>query len=111
MKAEKMKRLEARLTEQELQIMQKRMEQCGIRNKSAYIRKMVIDGYSIQMDLTDVKEVVRLLRINSNNLNQYAKKANETGSIYLCDINELKAQQEKLWVTLKAILARLSEIK
>ena len=111
MKAEKMKRLEARLTDEELKIMQKRMEQCGIRNKSAYIRKMVIDGYSIQLDLSDVKEVVRLLRINSNNLNQYAKKANETGSIYLEDIQELKAQQTGLWVMLKTILAKLSSLQ
>ena len=111
MKAEKMKRLEARLTEEERQTMQKRMEQCGIRNKSAYIRKMVIDGYSIQLDLSDVKEVVRLLRINSNNLNQYAKKANETGSIYLEDIKELKAQQAGLWVLLKAIFAKLSSLQ
>ncbi len=40
---------------------------------------MAIDGYTIQVNLSDVKEVIRLLRINSNNLNQYAKKANESG--------------------------------
>ena len=99
------------VTKKEVELIRNKSDEMGIKNESAFLRKMAIDGYSVQMDLTDVKEVVRLLRINSNNLNQYAKKANETGSIYLCDINELKVQQEKLWVTLKAILARLSEIK
>ena len=99
------------VTKKEVELIRNKSDEMGIKNESAYLRKMAIEGYSVQMDLSDVKEVVRLLRINSNNLNQYAKKANETGSIYLCDINELKAQQEKLWVTLKAILARLSEIK
>ena len=77
---------------------------------AAYIRKMAIDGYVIRLDLSDVKEVARLLRINSNNLNQYAKRANETGSIYLEDIKELQRQQEKLWELMKAILQRLSTI-
>ena len=65
----------------------------------------------IRMDLSDVKEVVRLLRINSNNLNQYAKKANETGSIYLDDVKELQIQQAELWKKLKEILGRLAEIQ
>ena len=58
------------------------MKQTGIRSIGVYLRKMSLEGYCIQLDLSDVKEVVRLLRICSNNLNQYAKKANETGSIY-----------------------------
>lgn len=86
------------------------MEEAGISNMSAYIRKMAIDGYVIKLDLSDVKEVSRLLRINANNLNQYAKRANETGSIYLEDIKEIKEQQEKLWEMMKEILQRLSTI-
>ena len=42
------------------------------------------------MDLSDLKEILRLLQISGNNLNQYAKKANETVSIYHEDIEELK---------------------
>ena len=86
-----------RFKEGERDIVRRKMEEAGIRNMAAYIRKMAIDGYVIRLDLSDVKEVARLLRINSNNLNQYAKRANETGSIYLEDIKELQRQQEKLW--------------
>ena len=99
-----------RFKEGERDIVRRKMEEAGIRNMAAYIRKMAIDGYVIRLDLSDVKEVARLLRINSNNLNQYAKKANETGSIYLEDIKELQRQQEKLWELMKAILQRLSTI-
>ena len=91
-------------------LIRKRMEEAGINNMSAYIRKMAIDGYVIKLDLADVNEVVRLLRINSNNLNQYAKRANETGSIYIHDIKELKTQQEELWNLMKEILQRLATI-
>ncbi|MBP3278536.1 MULTISPECIES: plasmid mobilization protein [Lachnospiraceae] len=99
-----------RFKEGERDIVRRKMEEAGIRNMAAYIRKMAIDGYVIRLDLSDVKEVARLLRINSNNLNQYAKRANETGSIYLEDIKELQRQQEKLWELMKAILQRLSTI-
>ena len=94
----------------ERDIVRRKMEDAGIRNMAAYIRKMAIDGYVIRLDLSDVKEVARLLRINSNNLNQYTKRTNETGSIYLEDIKELKRQQEKLIELMKGILQRLATI-
>ena len=56
--------------------------------------KMALDGYCIRLDLQDVKALVSLLRICSNNLNQYAKRANETGSIYRADIEDLQKRLE-----------------
>ena len=111
LKMEKTKRLEARLTEQELRLIEEKMKQCGIKNKSAFLRKMAIDGYLIQLDLSDVKEMIRLLRINSNNLNQYARKANECGSVYEKDIRDLQNQQKLLWVEMRKILENLSKFQ
>ncbi len=93
------------------ELIKRRMQEAGIRNMSAYIRKMAIDGYVIRLDLSDLKEISRLMGINSNNLNQYAKKANETGSIYLQDIQQLKNQQEEIWIAVKDVLARLAAIQ
>ena len=72
---------------------------------------MAIDGYCVKLDLSDVNEMVRLLRYAGNNLNQYAKKANETGSIYADDIRDLQERLEELWEMAKAILARLADIE
>lgn len=77
------KQLNFRVTEEENNVIRKRMALTGITHPSAYLRKIAMDGYIINLDLSDLKELVRLSRINSNNLNQYAKKANETGSIYI----------------------------
>ena len=104
------KRLEVRLTEEELRLMEEKMKRAGIRNKSAYFRKMVIDGYLIQMDLSCVQEMIRLLRINANNLNQYARKANECGSVYLEDIQSLQKQQKLMWIEMWKILEELSKL-
>ena len=93
------------------ELIKRRMNEAGIRNMSAYIRKMAIDGYVIRLDLSDLKEVSRLMGINSNNLNQYAKKANETGSIYLNDIRILQDQHEKIWEELREIKLKLASIR
>ena len=77
------------------ELIKKKMEEAGIKNMSAYIRKMAIDGYVIRLDMSDVKEVSRLLRINANNINQYAKRANETGNIYLEDIRDIQQQLQR----------------
>lgn len=102
--------IRVKLTKDDRRRIRERMEEAGITNMSAYIRKMAIDGYLVKLDLSDMKEVARLLRINSNNINQYAKRANESGSIYLEDIKEIQNQQERLWESMKKILQRLSTI-
>ena len=87
-----------------------RMKAAGVTNLSAYLRKMALNGYIIKLDLSDVKEVLRLLRINSNNLNQYAKKANGLGKVYYEDIKILQQQQEDIWNEMREIANRLANI-
>ncbi len=87
-----------------------KMEEAGITNMAAFIRKMALEGYVIHLDLTDVKEVSRLLRINANNINQCAKRANETGNVYYGEIKRIQSQQDQLWMMMKAILQRLSTV-
>lgn len=99
------------MSQDELDRMQQKMEELGIRNKSSYLRKMALDGYCVNLELDDVKEMVSLLRYCSNNLNQYAKRANENGSIYAEDIRDLQKRQNEIWEIAKEILARLATIQ
>ena len=75
---------------------------------SAFIRKMVLNGYMIIPEWPELKGVLSLHSRISNILNQYAKKANETGNIYREDIEELKEmhnqQTEFLKKALEAVL-------
>lgn len=98
------------VNESEDKLIREKMEKSGIKSLGAYMRKMAIEGYTIRLDLSDMREVVCLLRINSNNLNQYAKRANETGSVYAEDIKDLKKQQDEIWHLMKNILKHLSSI-
>ena len=87
-----------------------RMEEAGISSLTAYLVRMAIHGYVIVMDLSDLKEILRLLQISGNNLNQYARKANETGSIYHEDIEELKNNQKEILQEMRNVLDRLTAI-
>lgn len=98
-------------SKEEVQRIHEKMNELGIRSMGAYLRKMALDGYCINLDLQDVKELVSLLRRCSNNLNQYAKRANETGSVYQADIQDLQERMEAIWSELKKILVRLASIQ
>ncbi len=104
------KRLYARVTEKEWEKIRKRMSETGYTNISAFIRKMLLNGYLIHVDMSDVREVLRLLRIESNNINQYAKKANQTGSIYAEDVRDIKEKHEEILSRMGEIVERLSGI-
>lgn len=76
---EKDQMLHFRVSRGELEAIRQKMQELGVRSMGAYLRKMALDGYCIRLDLGDLKKIVSLMRYASNNLNQYAKKANETG--------------------------------
>ena len=98
------------MTADEIRQMHERMREAGICSLTAYMIRMAVHGYVIVMDLSDLKEVLRLLQISGNNLNQYAKKANETGSIYHEDIEELKTNQKEILQEMRKVLDRLTAI-
>ena len=100
-----------RVSQSDKERIRKKMEELGIQNMSAYIRKMALDGYCVNLDLTDVKELVYRLRQCSNNLNQYAKKANQSGNVYAEDVSDLQSRFDEFWKIGKELLARLSTIQ
>ena len=81
--------LKIRISPEDKERIKLKMEDAGILTMSAYVRKMALDGICIQLDLKDVRQLTVMLRRCSDNLNQYAKRANETGSIYAADIEDL----------------------
>lgn len=98
-------------SKEEVERIHQKMDEIGVRSMGAYLRKMALDGYCINLDLQDVKELVSLLRRCSNNLNQYAKQANAAGSIYEADIKDLQERLEEIWGGMKELLVRLSSIQ
>jgi len=99
-----------RVTEEEREMIERRMAQTGMKNMRAYIVKMAIDGRVIRVELESVREMVRLLSNATNNINQIARRANSTDSIYAADLDELSTQYEEIWGQTKIILRKLTDL-
>ena len=91
-------------------MIQKRMEQSGIKNMRSYLLRMAVDGRIIHIELDSVKEMTRLLSNATSNINQIARRVNETGSVYAADVEDLRQRYDELWAQTKVILHRLSAI-
>ena len=98
------------VTPEERDQIEAKMAQLGTNNMSAYLRKIAIDGYVVQLDLPELREMVSLLRRSSNNLNRLARRANETGRIYPEDLADIRQNQAQLWESAKEILRVLSKL-
>lgn len=101
--------LHVMVTAEELVGIRERMDEAGITNAGAYMRKMALNGYILHVDLTPVRELVSLQRRCSNNLNQVAIHANTYG-VYPDEIAGLQQDYAELWGRMNAILKQLSAI-
>ena len=113
MSAPKRKRdvqLNFRVSPEELALIEQKMAQLGTKNREAYLRKMALDGYVVRLELPELKELVSLMRYSSNNLNQLARRAQETGRIYDADLEDISRRQEALWDGVHQVLTQLAKL-
>ena len=110
MRGRRDQQLHFRVSKPELNRIHVKMAELGIVSIGAYLRKMVLDGYCIRLDLKEVNWMAYLLQMCSNNLNQYAKRANESGRVYQTDIEDLRARLDELIGLAKQILAQLAAL-
>ena len=95
-----------RVTEEERALIEEKMKLIPTRNMAAYLRKMAIDGYVIQVDHSDIKAMTAEIQKIGVNINQIARRANATGNVYQEDIDEIKGVLSEIWR-----LQRLSLLK
>ena len=95
-----------RVTEEERALIEQKMKLVPTRNMEAYLRKMAIDGYIIQIDHADIKAMTAEIQKIGANINQIARRVNATGSVYQEDIEEIKGVLAEIWR-----LQRLSLLK
>ena len=103
--------LKFRVTPEERALIEQKMAQLGTTNMAAYLRKMAIDGYVVNLELPELGELVSLLRRSSNNLNQLTRRVHETGRFYDADLEELRQSNERLWDAAQNILTALAKIQ
>ncbi len=92
------------VTEEEKRLIDEKMSQFPTKRYGAYLRKMAIDGYIIQVDTTDIKEMNKLLSAIGRNINQIAKRVNAGGPTYQADMEEIRERLDQIWQLQRRIL-------
>ena len=100
-----------KVTDGERVLIEQKMALAGVRNMSAYIRKMCIDGYIVQLQIKELDECAKLLRYTSNNVNQIARRVNSGGGVYPDEVDEITAKLTEASGLFGNTLAQLSKIK
>ena len=100
-----------KVTDEERELIEQRMALMGVRNMSAYIRKMCIDGYIVQLQIKELDECAKLLRYTSNNVNQIARRVNSGGGVYPDEVDEITAKLTEASGLFGSILEQLSKIQ
>ena len=99
-----------KVSPEEKALIDRKMALLGVSNPRAYLRKMAVDGYIVQMDMGDVVELVKLLRSISSNVNQIARRCNETRNLYAEDVEDLRRGYAQLWQELHALLKKFENL-
>ena len=93
------------VTEEEKRLIDEKMAQLPTRRYGAYLRKMAIDGYIIQLDTTDIKRMNAALSATGRNINQIAKRVNAGGGAYKEDMREIQERLDEIWQLQRRILS------
>ena len=107
----KQKGIYFKVSEKERELIEQKMALAGIRNMSGYIRKMCIDGYTVNLQIPELTECAKLLRYTSNNVNQIARRVNSDSGVYPDEVDEIIAKLAEANRLFGNILEQLSKIK
>ena len=104
------KQLKIWISQEEQDMIRQKMAEFGTDNMGAFVRKMVIDGYIIKLDLPELREVSRHIGYLDNNINQMARKVNAGKTVYKEDVDEIQAQFNTVCKLQRKIIRQLSKL-
>lgn len=102
--------LKVYLSDEEQEIINKKIEEAGIKNKSAYVRKMLCDGLIINVDLSIIKDNNSQINKIGNNLNQITKQLNGLNYISPEDVKRIEEMSKEIKKMQREILLNFQEI-
>ena len=99
-----------KVSPEEKAVIDQKMAALGISNLRAYLRKMAVDGYVVQLDMSSIAELVKLLRSISNNVNQIARRCNSTHNLYAQDVEDLRRGYAEVWHEINELLKKFEAL-
>ena len=102
--------LYTKVSPEEKEVIDQKMALLGTTNLRAYLRKMAVDGYVVQLDMSSVVELVKLLRSISSNVNQIARRCNSTRNLYAQDVEDLRKGYTEVWQGINDLLKKFETL-
>ena len=94
----------------DMAFIEERMKQTGIKNKSAFIRKMCIDGHVFVLQMETLQEIGKLLRITSSNANKLARGVNSGYGAHRHDVDDVNDNLTEIRTRFGDLLTILSDV-
>ena len=105
-----LRRKEIVYSAEEWEQIEKQAAECHLKT-STFIRAMSLNGEVKNIDLKELAPLLNGMRTISRNINQIAKKANETNCVYAADVEKLKGAVAELCRTVNLWLSTVTSSK
>ena len=103
--------LKVRVSQEEMDAIKCKFQNSGMDTLSGFVRAMIFEGYIVQMDGNELRQIHKLASNIASSINQIAVRVNRTGKIYDNDIAEIKDGVNKLWQPLNFLQTKILQLK
>ena len=103
--------LKIRVNREELEAIDRKFRNSGMKSRSEFVRAMIFEGYIVQFSEDKMNELLKLARSISNNVNQITVRANSSGKVYAEDIADIRKGVEELWQPLRYFQSLLMTLR
>ena len=104
------KRIWFRVTPEEYAAIQQKQKEANIISREAFLRKLVMEGRILKLEIPELREISTLMGRCSSILNQIARRVNGTGRLYAGELSETKQELVQPENMMQKTYERLSEI-
>ncbi|MCD7845212.1 MAG: MobC family plasmid mobilization relaxosome protein [Oscillospiraceae bacterium] len=99
-----------KVSDKEQQLIEQRMEDAGVSNVSAFIRKMCLNGLIVRLDVPQMPDCSKYLKSASNNLNQIARRFNSGGEYCPQELLDVRESLDNCTELFGQVLKSLAKI-
>ena len=103
-------RVRFRVTPEEMAVIERKQAEANIINREAFLRKMVMEGRVLVLNVPELRTISALLGHCSGNLNQIAKRINSTGRAYEGELFETRQELAAVEKAVEIVIKQLEQI-
>ena len=94
------------LSDNEQYVLDNKVKASGMRNKSEYIRHLILYNHTYDINYDGLKEYSYQISALGRNINMIRERIMKTGNVYEEDVKEIKELMEKVWHTHESMLSK-----